>query len=740
MGIRPRSAGAAPALTGERTFPPAGTTDTTFGTVDKHSVEVTNCFSVPHNESEDEVAVDMEFAKNMYELHKKVSPSEIILGWYATGHDITEHSVLIHEYYSREAHNPIHLTVDTSLQNSRMSIKAYVSAPMGVPGKTMGVMFTPLTVKYVYYDTERIGVDLIMKTCFSPNRVIGLSSDLQQVGSASARIQDTLTMVLQYAEDVLSGKVAADNTVGRFLMDLINQVPKISPEDFETMLNSNINIKVFFEEILTGKEEAAKVDKSIIAKKLQEGSKIFFSRSLQETLCHSLLDKGRTPKKKECHTQVIPLLIATLLSQVILRQDRSLSIHQLVSTLILLFLEDSQEEGAILQHHRMLGQQDILPRGATLLQGASLELPRLEECHLILEALAFLCLPLGLALVAIHSSLLPKAMLEVDLHKFQPAAVVQYTQGTIQAAPNFDAGRDAEILRKAMKGFGTDEQAIINVVANRSNDQRQKIKAAFKTMYGKDLIKDLKSELSGNVEELILALFMPSTYYDAWSLRHAMKGAGTQESVLIEILCTRTNQEIREIVNCYNSEFGRDIEQDIRSDTSGHFERLLISMCQGNRDENQTVDYQKAQEDAQRLYQAGEGRLGTDESCFNMVLASRSFPQLKATVEAYSRIANRDLLSSIDREFSGNVERGLKTIVQCALNRPAFFAERLYYSMKGAGTDDSTLIRIVVTRSEIDLVQIKQMFTQMYQKTLATMIASDTSGDYRKLLLAIVGQ
>ncbi|XP_048358586.1 eukaryotic translation initiation factor 3 subunit F-like [Sphaerodactylus townsendi] len=130
---------------------------TLLGMVDKHSVEVTNCFSVPHNESEDEVAVDMEFAKNMYELHKKVSPSEIILGWYATGHDITEHSVLIHEYYSREAHNPIHLTVDTSLQNGRMSIKAYISTAMGVPGKTMGVMFTPLTVKYSYYDTERIG-------------------------------------------------------------------------------------------------------------------------------------------------------------------------------------------------------------------------------------------------------------------------------------------------------------------------------------------------------------------------------------------------------------------------------------------------------------------------------------------------------------------------------------------------------------------------------------------------------
>ncbi|XP_045051958.1 annexin A7 isoform X1 [Desmodus rotundus] len=322
----------------------------------------------------------------------------------------------------------------------------------------------------------------------------------------------------------------------------------------------------------------------------------------------------------------------------------------------------------------------------------------------------------------------------------EPAAMTQGTQGTIRPAANFDAMRDAEILRKAMKGFGTDEQAIVDVVANRSNDQRQKIKAAFKTMYGKDLIKDLKSELSGNVEELVLALFMPTTYYDAWSLRNAMKGAGTQERVLIEILCTRTNQEIQEIVRCYQSEFGRDLEKDIRSDTSGHFERLLVSMCQGNRDENQNVNHQLAQEDAQRLYQAGEGKLGTDESCFNMILATRSFPQLRATMEAYSRMANRDLFSSVGREFSGNVENGLKAILQCALNRPAFFAERLYYSMKGAGTDDSTLIRIVVTRSEIDLVQIKQMFYQTYQKTLGTMIASDTSGDYRKLLLAIVGQ
>ncbi|KAI2668734.1 Type I phosphatidylinositol 4,5-bisphosphate 4-phosphatase-B [Labeo rohita] len=195
---------------------------TLLGTADKHSVEVTNCFSVPHNESEDEVAVDMEFAKNMYELHKKVSPSEVIIG-------------------CREAPNPIHLTVDTALQSNKMNIRAYVSSQMGVPGKTVGVMFTPLTVKYIYYDTERIGVDLLQRTRASPSRTNGLTTDLAQVGSAAGRIQEMLSTVLTYIEDVLSGKVMADNSVGRYLMDLVNKVPKITAEDFESMLNSNIN-------------------------------------------------------------------------------------------------------------------------------------------------------------------------------------------------------------------------------------------------------------------------------------------------------------------------------------------------------------------------------------------------------------------------------------------------------------------------------------------------------------------
>ena len=146
--------------------------------MDNHSMELTNCFSMPHNESEDEVAVDMEFANNMYELCKKVSSNEFILSWKATGHDVTEHSMLSHECCSWEAPTPF---TSLCLQNGRhMSNGAYVGTLVGVPSRTMGVMLIPLTVKCMYYDTEHTGVDLIMTTCLSPNRVIGFSSDLQR--------------------------------------------------------------------------------------------------------------------------------------------------------------------------------------------------------------------------------------------------------------------------------------------------------------------------------------------------------------------------------------------------------------------------------------------------------------------------------------------------------------------------------------------------------------------------------
>lgn len=310
---------------------------------------------------------------------------------------------------------------------------------------------------------------------------------------------------------------------------------------------------------------------------------------------------------------------------------------------------------------------------------------------------------------------------------------------TVVDYPDFNAQADAEALRKAMKGLGTDEAAITFILGSRSNKQRQDIKTQFKQLFGKDLVDDLKSELGGNYENVIVALLKKPDEFDASELHKAISGAGTDERCLIEIMCSRTNAEINAIKAAYKRLYKADLEKDLQGDTSGSFKRLLTSLCQAARLENEPVDQGKAQEDARALFEAGEKQWGTDESRFNAILASRSFPQLELIFHEYQLISKKTLEEAIKSEFSGSIEDGLLAIGKCAKSRPAFFAERLYKSMKGLGTDDRTLIRIMVSRCEVDMVQIKQEFERTYGKTLNSFIQDDCSGDYKKILLKLCG-
>lgn len=314
---------------------------------------------------------------------------------------------------------------------------------------------------------------------------------------------------------------------------------------------------------------------------------------------------------------------------------------------------------------------------------------------------------------------------------------VSQNQGTVKPAPNFNPSADVAALDKAIKAKGVDEDTIIEVLVKRSNDQRQTIKETYQKTCGKPLETALKNALKGDLEEVALALLKTPAQYDAQQLKLAMKGLGTDEDTLVEILASRTNRELQDIKKAYKNEYKKDLEVDIRSDTGGDFRAALLALCKASRTEG--VSEQLVDNDARALYEAGEGRKGTDCSAFIEILTTRSDAHLRKVFSKYSSYSKVDMAKAIDLELKGDIENCLTALVKCAGSKPAFFAERLNLSMKGKGTRKPILTRIMVSRSEIDLKLIKDEYKKNYGKLLCQDIMDDVSGDYEKILVALCG-
>jgi annexin A7/11 len=303
---------------------------------------------------------------------------------------------------------------------------------------------------------------------------------------------------------------------------------------------------------------------------------------------------------------------------------------------------------------------------------------------------------------------------------------------------NFDAEKDATALKEAMRGWGCENEDIIAVLSKRSSNQRESIEEAYKNLFGKDLLEDLKGELGGNFERLVVALMFPWPQLGARALKKACKGAGTNEQTLIDILCTANNCQIKSIAEAYKEMFDDGLENLIESELAGDFQNLMVAIVQGARHEDDQPNAEKAKEDATRLLEAGELKWGTDESSFTAVLVRNSYAQLRAISAAYQEIADKTLEEVVDSELSAEMLNAAKTILAVANSSDGYWAKRLHDSMAGLGTDDKALINIIVARSEIDLGNIKKEFEKLYEQSLESWIEDECSGDYKKLLIALI--
>uniref|UniRef100_A0AAY4E9H1 Annexin n=1 Tax=Denticeps clupeoides TaxID=299321 RepID=A0AAY4E9H1_9TELE len=307
------------------------------------------------------------------------------------------------------------------------------------------------------------------------------------------------------------------------------------------------------------------------------------------------------------------------------------------------------------------------------------------------------------------------------------------TYPTVLPYPDFDPDKDAARIETAIKTKGVDEQTIIDILTKRTYEQRREIAFAYERRAKKDMISALKAALSGSLEAVILGLMKSTSQYDASEIRGSIKGLGTDEETLIEILCSRSSTELQEIKKVYRE---REYSPNL----------LHCSVQEGSREgrkvqdePSSVVDYEKIDEDARALYDAGVKRKGTDVKTWISIMSERSVPHLQKVFERYKSYSPYDMQESIRKEVKGDLEKSFLTLVQCFENKQLYFANRLQDAMKNKGIKEKVVTRIMVSRCEVDLKKIRSEFKRQHGKSLYQTIAEHSKGDYQMVLLSLCG-
>lgn len=295
----------------------------------------------------------------------------------------------------------------------------------------------------------------------------------------------------------------------------------------------------------------------------------------------------------------------------------------------------------------------------------------------------------------------------------------------------------AEELREAMKGWGTDEGGLIDVICVKTFEEMAEIRQSYTDDIGRDLIKDIKSECSGDFEDILVGLCRDRARYDAELLRKAMKGMGTNETLLSEVLCYRTKDELKAIEEQYDEMYDTDLKTAIENDLSGNTEKLALKLLEPEDYERDPEDEKQVLEDVEKLYKAGQGKFGTDEGVFIRILGGSSREYREKLYWSYAENTKKGtaLTKAIESEFSGTLEKMLVALVQPTY---LYYIDVLFEAMDGMGTDEDTLIRVLVTQKERHLQKIAEEYLNAKGKTLEKHIESECGGNLQKALQAVL--
>ncbi|KAL8802055.1 MAG: hypothetical protein Q9182_004068 [Xanthomendoza sp. 2 TL-2023] len=306
---------------------------------------------------------------------------------------------------------------------------------------------------------------------------------------------------------------------------------------------------------------------------------------------------------------------------------------------------------------------------------------------------------------------------------------------------HLDASGAADQLRKAMKGFGTDESTLIRILAHMPPQEIPVVKQTYQQRHHRSLESDIQTECSGYFEFALLAILRGPLQQDVWCLNNALKGAGTKEALLDDVLICRSNADMRAIKIAYEQTYRRSLESEVKADLSSKTERMYSMILSASRqEESAPVHPQSVDADVMELHRATEAKTGAEQLTVCSILTNRSDGQIRAIAQAYEHKYRRSLETVIKSDFAGHMEDALVRMVRSGADKAMRDAIALEECMSGPGTKDERLVTRVVAIhwDRAHAGQVKGAYKHRYRKELISRIRGETRGDYERILVAMM--
>jgi annexin A7/11 len=292
-----------------------------------------------------------------------------------------------------------------------------------------------------------------------------------------------------------------------------------------------------------------------------------------------------------------------------------------------------------------------------------------------------------------------------------------------------------------MKGFGTDESVLIRVLSKPDPLQMALLRNTYSQRIGRNLEKDIHSETSSFFREGLLQLVRGPLLADVHNVHNAIKGVGTREAALNDVLLGRSNADMRAIKQAYHETFHKSMESDVKGDLSMKTERLFGMVMQATRNEESApIIPADLDRDCNELHRATDGRIDTDQVQVCSILSQRSDGQIRSIAQMYQQKYHITLQKIIEKEFSGHMKDALLVMVGRACDPAMTEAELLEAAMAGLGTKDNLLVNRVIRNhwNPAQKDQVKRAYAHRYKRDLISRVKGEVSGDYQRLMIAVL--